>query len=477
VPRELKEINKFVTGTVTSASERDIPDDSASFSLNIDSFSESGTLRGIPTDSTILNSYELNDTIQLDFDVNEEDNDLVITGGAWENPVINEGATGTISIRLTSQPTSNVVVNTSSSRNSGIGGIGITGGLTFTTSNWNTNQNVTLTAVDSDYARADISSTILFTTTSDDSDWASSTALDHWTKDVVNRATNTAGLVHNIPSHILLGEASSNAATYNVKLGSKPSGDNSVTVNLNESATHFNLSPAFLTFTSSNWNTNQTFTVTAVNNSLTTTNPTEHFNLITASSASEYSGLDIDRLVSVTNDDSTDEPPTCFAEGTLISTVMDLIPIEQINIGDSVLCYNFDSKSVEVNTVKYLSQHDFNENKEDIYEIEVGNQKLIGTASHEIATTKGNYKPISELKVGNYIVTPHKKAKITYIKLNKDYKEKLYNLEMESTPHNYFANNILVHNGVWDGSGGGGKNPSKPDVPKDTFSKGYIIIN
>lgn len=483
MPRELQEIKKFITGTVTSASERDIPIDSASFSLNIDSFSESGRLRGIPTDSTILSSYELNDAMTLDFDVSEENNDLIITGGAWESPVINEGATGTISIRLTSQPTHTVTVSIASSRDSGIGGISRSPAtLDFTTSNWNTNQNVTLTAVDSDYARADISSTISFTTASSDSDWVSNLSTtpprpDHWTKDIVNRATNTAGLVHNIPNHISLGEASSNTATYNVKLGSKPSGDNSVTINLTESATHFNLSPTSLSYTSSNWDTNQTFTVTAVNNSLTTTNPTEHFNLITSSDASEYSGLDIDRLVTVTNDDSTDEPPTCFAEGTLVSTPMDVIPIEDINIGDSVLCYNFDSKSVEVNTVKYLSQHDFNENKEDIYEIEIGNQKLIGTASHEVATTKGNYKPISKLKIGNYIITPHKKAKITYIGLNKDYKGKLYNLEMEKTPHNYFANNILVHNGVWDGSGGGGKQPSKPDEPKDSFTSGYIIIN
>tara|TARA_R100001463_G_scaffold54108_1_gene105121 strand:+ start:284 stop:427 length:144 start_codon:yes stop_codon:yes gene_type:complete len=38
---------------------------------------------------------------------------------------------------------------------------------------------------------------------------------------------------------------------------------------------------------------------------------------------------------------------------------------------------------------------------------------------------------------------------------------------MEKFPHNYFANNILVHNGVWDGAGGGGKEPKKPDEPKD----------
>jgi len=381
--------------------------------------------------------------------------------------VINEGATATISIRLTSQPTANVVVTPASSRSSGIGGIGISGALTFTTSNWGTNQNVTLTAVDSDYARVDILSTISFTTASSDSDWVASSALDHWTKDVANRATNTAEIVHNINSTTTLGEATNTTQAYNVKLGSKPSGDSDVTVTISESATHFDISPSFLTYTSSNWDTNQAFTITAINNTDTTTNPTENFSLNLSSSSSEYNGLSLTRNVLVQNDDSTAEPPTCFAKGTLVSTPLDVIPIEDINIGDSVLCYNLENKSVEVNKVKYLSNHDFSENNEDIYEIEVGSQKLIGTAKHEIATTKGNYKPMSQLRVGDYIITPQKKAKITFIKVNKDYNGNLYNLEMEKFPHNYFANNILVHNGVWDGTGGGGKKPKKADEPKD----------
>jgi len=477
VPRELQEINKFVTGTVTSSSERDIPIDSASFSLNVDSFSEAGTLSGIPTDSTILTSYERSDTTQLDFQVSESINDLVISGGAWESPVINEGSTGAILVRLSAQPSSDVTVTPSSSRSSGIGGIGITGALTFTNSNWNTDQTVTLTAVDSDYARSDISSTISFATSASGTDWDSPTPVpDHWTKDVVNRATNNAILVHNIPSSVSLGEASNNTATYTLKLGSKPTGDNDVVVTFTESAAHFNLSVTSMTFTSSNWNTTQSFTVTAVNNDDTSQNPTESFRLTATSLSSEYNGLQVNRNVTVVNDDSDSEPPTCFARGTLVSTPMDQIPIEDINVGDSVLCYNLDTKSVEVNEVKYLSNHNYNENKEDIYEIEIGNLNLIGTASHEIAVINGSYKAMKDLKIGDGVITPYKKAKITHIKKNKNYNDNLYNLEMKDTPHNYFANNILVHNGVWDGTDGGGKLTKNPEPPTKKTG-GYIIIN
>tara|TARA_R100001594_G_scaffold22373_3_gene43490 strand:+ start:925 stop:3936 length:3012 start_codon:yes stop_codon:yes gene_type:complete len=53
VPKELTEISNFMTGTITTPSERDIPDDSASYSLNIDPTTESGILQGLPNDDTI----------------------------------------------------------------------------------------------------------------------------------------------------------------------------------------------------------------------------------------------------------------------------------------------------------------------------------------------------------------------------------------------------------------------------------------
>ena len=51
--KQIKEIKSFHLGTILNASERDIPEDSAAFSLNIDPNSEYGALRGIYGDKIL----------------------------------------------------------------------------------------------------------------------------------------------------------------------------------------------------------------------------------------------------------------------------------------------------------------------------------------------------------------------------------------------------------------------------------------
>ena len=53
MPKELHEISQFLTGTITTPSERDIPDDAASYSLNIDPTTQDGVLQGVPADENI----------------------------------------------------------------------------------------------------------------------------------------------------------------------------------------------------------------------------------------------------------------------------------------------------------------------------------------------------------------------------------------------------------------------------------------
>ena len=66
MPKELHEISQFVTGTMTTPSERDIPDDAASYSLNIDAVSEDGNLQCIPDDDNVeLTNSETGATTDL----------------------------------------------------------------------------------------------------------------------------------------------------------------------------------------------------------------------------------------------------------------------------------------------------------------------------------------------------------------------------------------------------------------------------
>lgn len=93
-------------------------------------------------------------------------------------------------------------------------------------------------------------------------------------------------------------------ATFTVKLSSQPTAN--VTIGVSSSdTTEGTVSPSLLTFTSANWNANQTVTVTGVNDSLDDGNQSYTVVLASANSSdSGYSGLNPND-VSVTNTDLT----------------------------------------------------------------------------------------------------------------------------------------------------------------------------
>jgi len=101
-------------------------------------------------------------------------------------------------------------------------------------------------------------------------------------------------------------------ATFTVKLSIQPTAN--VTIGVSSSdTTEGTVSPSLLTFTSANWNENQTVTVTGVNDSLDDGNQSYTVVLAAASSSdSGYSGLNPND-VSVTN---TDLAPTVLYETT-----------------------------------------------------------------------------------------------------------------------------------------------------------------
>ena len=50
MPKQLKEIKSFNLGTILNLSEKDIPQEAAAFSLNVDPLSENGILNSIKSD-------------------------------------------------------------------------------------------------------------------------------------------------------------------------------------------------------------------------------------------------------------------------------------------------------------------------------------------------------------------------------------------------------------------------------------------
>lgn len=50
MPKEILELNRFVTGTISTPSDTDVPDDAATFSINVDPVAEDGKLMGVEQD-------------------------------------------------------------------------------------------------------------------------------------------------------------------------------------------------------------------------------------------------------------------------------------------------------------------------------------------------------------------------------------------------------------------------------------------
>ena len=69
MPKQLHEIKRFQSGTITTPSDTDIPEDAANSSLNIDAISEDGMLKGVKGDSIIpiATAYSVHNTASGSF--------------------------------------------------------------------------------------------------------------------------------------------------------------------------------------------------------------------------------------------------------------------------------------------------------------------------------------------------------------------------------------------------------------------------
>ncbi len=215
-----------------------------------------------------------------------------------------EETTGTYTVRLSIQPTGNVLVRavrggTEYELNRTGGMQGGTQDLTFTTNNWNTAQVITVIALqDNDAAGSstNISHTTVNANTADDYDDAATslplTIMDNDAAILVSRGTGPLALTE------------PNAATYTVTLRGIPAGTVVVGVT-SDDAGAVTVAPASLTFGQLSWNTGRVVTVTAVddadgtNETVTVTHAVND-----ASSTDEFDPApDVTFTVNVTDDE------------------------------------------------------------------------------------------------------------------------------------------------------------------------------
>ena len=187
-------------------------------------------------------------TADLPVTVNDDETAGIVLAPTSLNP--NEGASVSYTVTLASEPTAQVTVTIG-----GTAGADLTldkTSLTFTTSTWDTEQTVTVTAGQDDDA---VDDTATLTHTASGGDYGSATA----DLPVTVNDDETVGLVL-APTSLNPNEGAS--ASYTVALSSEPTATVTVTIS-GQSGTDLSLDKTSLTFTTSTWDTEQTVTVTA----------------------------------------------------------------------------------------------------------------------------------------------------------------------------------------------------------------------
>ena len=164
---------------------------------------------------------------------------------------VDEGGQNTYTVKLQTEPTTTVTV-TVSSDDTGAATATVSGPtLIFTASNWDTEQTVTVAGVDDGDSANE---TVTVTNTLGPGEYEGVTASVR----VTVEDDDTPGITFT-PASLTVGEGGTN--TYTVVLNTQPSGD--VTVAISSNNTDVTVMPNSLTFTSSDWETEQTVDVTA----------------------------------------------------------------------------------------------------------------------------------------------------------------------------------------------------------------------
>ena len=230
---------------------------------------------------------------------------------------IAEGATGTFTAKLSTVPTGDVTVSVTSGDTDAA--TVSPASLTFTTGNYNTAQTVTVTTVqDADATDEDV--TIGLSTIGGGYANVSASV----TVAVDDDETASTGTLVVSPTSLTITEGST--GTFTAKLSTVPTGDVTVSVSSGDTGAA-TASPASLTFTTSNYSTAQTVTVTGVQDADATD---ESVTISLSASGGGYANVSASAIVTVTDDDSG--KPTF---GT--STILDKTWVKNASIGTVTL--------------------------------------------------------------------------------------------------------------------------------------------
>ncbi|MGA1599926.1 MAG: LamG-like jellyroll fold domain-containing protein, partial [bacterium] len=255
------------------------------------------------------------------------------------------GGTAWFTVVLSSIPSSgsSVVLDVSSSDTSeGT----VSSPLTFTTSNWNARQTVTVTGVNDNATDGNQAYAIeVAVNTGSTTDTSGYDNLDNVSVLLSNIDDETAGfLVSDLSGTVSEKQTS---ALFTVRLTSAPNGDVVVSA-VSDNTSEASVSPSSATFTSSTWNTETSFTVTGVDDSLSDGDQPFKISLsVNTGSTADTTGYAILNPPDVVGTNVDDEAPaitvsaasgpTTEDNGTAVFTVvLNTLPTDTVTVGLSL---------------------------------------------------------------------------------------------------------------------------------------------
>lgn len=233
--------------------------------------------------------------------------------------ILNEGQSVVRTFKLKSQPLADVILNISSDHNDKL--TISSKQLIFTSSNWNINQSVIFTAIDDNIASGDLSFNIKIKPSSTDALYNN---IQENVIPITIKDDDIAGIIYDSTS-VTLDEGQYITRTF--KLKSQPTSDVTLNISSNNSS-RISISKSSLTFTASNWDTEQSVKFTAIDNNIDDGDVTVSVNINSTSADIYYNNLSSGFAITVKDNDVSgiiaDTTPTTVTEGQHITRTFKL---------------------------------------------------------------------------------------------------------------------------------------------------------
>ena len=228
-----------------------------------------------------------------------------------ELPHVTEGASTTYAVNLAMAPTATVVVTLQGDAQVAVS----PSTLTFTTQNWSVPQTVTVTGIDDSTVEGDHTGVVTHAISSSDPDWTGLESPTVTTAVTDNDTPIIDVLVAQSGSGTQVTEGGA-TDTYTLRLASAPTSTVTVTA---VPATGLVVSPTSVTFTTSNWATPQTVTVSAINDDVAHASRVLNVTHTTASSDTRYDGIAVTHVATTVLDDDVARLSVTAASGTTVA--------------------------------------------------------------------------------------------------------------------------------------------------------------